>query len=285
MQTIPIDKILPNPEQPRKEFDMLELQGLSQSIIENGVILPISVEESGEMYILHDGERRVRASKMAGLMEIPATIVPALNGTARQERLTRALVANLQRSDLNPIEEARGFLALRDQGMSKLAIAQKLGISPARVANGLRLLELEKPIQDLIARGTLSHDGRLADALMTLPAGETRIKTAQQLADRRATIKAGVEACERVSRALRAETIPADETPAMRIAVKAAGNVRRPVWDALAQVGRVPPWLLVEISARNVCERCGLRDVASETTCRDCALVCVLRELLGKTQR
>lgn len=285
MELIPVDKILPNPEQPRKHFDAVELQGLAQSILENGVILPIAVEEAGGTYILHDGERRWRAAKMAGLVAIPATVIPSLNGTGRVERAARALVANLQRSDLDPIEAARGFQTLIDLGMTRTGIANRMGVSAARVAHMLKLLELEQPIQDLIARDELSHDQRLVDALMTLPAGKTRIQTAKTLAERRATIRAGVEACDRVLRAVRAETIPANETPAMRLAVKETGNVNRPVWDALAQVGKVPPWLLVEVSARNVCERCGLRDVASETTCGECALVSVLREMLGKTQR
>jgi ParB/RepB/Spo0J family partition protein len=282
---IQIDKLLPNPEQPRKFFDPLEMQGLAQSISENGVILPISVEDAGDRYIIHDGERRWRAAKMAGMTEIPAFVIPPLNGTSKADRLVRAMVANIQRSDLNPIEEAQAFKAMRDLGMSKNAISQKIGVSTTRVATALELLDLEKPIQDLIIRGQLSHDNRLVNALKTLPAGETRIKTAKALAARSASIKAGIEACQRVNRALRSDTIPDGEVPALRIAVKNRGERSKPVWDALQQVGRLPPWILVEISAREVCGRCGLRDIANETTCKDCALVTMLQELIGASRK
>ncbi len=281
---IPIDKVLANPEQPRKHFDAEELRGLAQSILSNGVIEPIIVEEANGRYILHDGERRLRASKLAGLATIPAVIVPSLNGTAKVDRLVRALVANIQRSDLDPIEEALSFQALKEQGMTDIAIANRLGISSARVAQRLKLLELDQPIQELIAKGKLSKDFRLASALLDIPQSEARVKVAKQLADRSATIKAGIEACGRLQEALRGASIPKDETPAIRFSTKKAGEINRPVWNALMQVGRVPPWPLVEIGARNVCDRCGLRDFASETTCKGCALVDMLIEMIGKSK-
>lgn len=283
---IPVDQVMPNPEQPRHVFDKQELHNLAQSIRENGVILPIVVEEAGQgRYILHDGERRLRASKLAGLKTIPAVVVPPLNGTAREDRLIRALVANLQRVDLGPIEEAKSYAKLLEMGYSRNEIALQLGISSPRVSGRLKLLELEGEIQDLIERGRLPKDPHLAEALLEIPEPTARVKMAKTLADRNATLKAGIEACQRLVVTLQEEKIGSDETPAMRLATRRAGQVNRPIWDAFMQVGRVPPWALLEIGVRNTCDRCGLRDVASATTCKGCALVELLVELIGTTRK
>lgn len=283
---IPIDKILPNPEQPRKDFDKIALSELADSIRDNGLILPISVEESaGGMYILHDGERRWRAAKLAGWVEIEASVIPGLNGTGKELRLVRAMVANLQRADLNPIEEAEAYRKMVDDlGMTRMEIALKIGISGARVSQKLLLLDLEKPIQKLVAAGKLPQDVRTTKALLEIPNTTARLKLAQELANRNATAKASIEAAQRVSGAFAAEKFAVGDIPAMNLAAKKSGEVNRPQWDAFAQVGRLPPWLLVEISARNVCDRCALRQYASKQSCAGCALVEVLCEMIGRTK-
>lgn len=284
LKSIGLQFILPNPEQPRKYFDAVELADLAQSIRENGVIQPIVVEEAkGGMYIIHDGERRFRAAKLAELSEIPAIVTPGLNGTGPEERLQRALIANIQRSDLGPIEEARALNRLHEMGLSENRIAIRLGISIARVHLRLRLLLLEEPIQDLVDRGKLSKDGRLVEALLGIPNSAARQMLAKKLAEHHTTINAGVEAAKKVTQQLRTETIVTG-IPAMRMAVKRGGEVKRPVWDAMAQVGKVPPWLMVEISARDTCDACSLRDLASEVTCRECPLVTMLAKMIGKAQ-
>lgn len=282
---IPIECVLPNPEQPRTEFEPGALADLAQSIRENGVILPLAVEAApGGMFILHDGERRLRAAKLAGLARVPAAVCAPLNGAAPSERLARALVANVQRADLGPVEEARAYQRLVDLGYSVNELALKLGVSAPRISGRLKLLELDAPIQALVERGRLPKDVRLTEALLDISDKKARIKTAETLAERSATIKAGVEACRRVTNAMQAEGIRRDETPALHFATRKAGAVRRPLWDAFAQVGKLPPWLLVEISAREVCETCALRDTASDTTCRGCALVEVLARMIGKAR-
>lgn len=282
---ISVKKILPNPEQPRKEFDKAALQELADSIREHGVILPISVEESTRgMYILHDGERRLRAARLLGMEEIPAVVLPAQNGHGQEQRLMRALVANLQRADLNPIEEGEAFQRMvKDLGMSMIEVAQKLGVKYSRVIQRIELLELDRPIQQMIADGQLTRDHRVVKKLMEVP-GEHRVKLAKSLAERGVSIKSAVEACDRLIGALAAEKIKGDQIPSVTLATKTAGPVSRPLWDVFAQAGQVPPYLLVEISARNVCDRCGLRDVASAQTCRGCALVEVLIEMIGRTK-
>jgi ParB/RepB/Spo0J family partition protein len=281
---IPIDRILANPEQPRKFFDQLEMDSLAESIRENDVIQPLVVEwADAGTYILHDGERRLRAAKMAGLKDVPVVIVPPLNGSGPQERMFRALVANIQRADLSPIEEAKAYGRLRDDlGISSNQIAIRLGISNARVSDRLRLLELEPEIQDLIGTGKLTKDIRLVTALEDISSSEARVKLATKLAERHATIKASLEACKNLKYQLQSKNITSG-IPSIRVATKKAGESSRTRWDVFAGVGKLPPWPFVEICARDTCDACDIRPMATEAMCGACPLVECLIKMIGKT--
>ena len=283
MTTIPIEKILPNPEQPRKAFDQAQLDELAQSIRENGVILPIVVEEAPDgFFILIDGERRVRASRMAGLAEIPASISPSLNGSGKRDRLTRALVANIQRADLNPIEEARAYDGLRNCGMTVKNISLKIGINQTRIAQRLQLLKLDAEIQELIAAGRLSKDSRVVESLLSIPDDTARVELAQALAGRSASIQTCVKAAGTLVQKL-SETAaqPKDSIPAVDLAqARAQKPLSLPKWDMLAQLGHVPPWGVVIWASRSTCENCALRPVASEKNCRDCPAVELIRNMI-----
>ncbi len=153
----PIGAIAPNPSQPRQEFDREQLEDLAASIREHGILQPLLVqaEEAGR-YQLIAGERRWRAAGLAGLEMVP--IVIQADATDEEEnRLTLALVENLQRSDLNPIEMATAFEKLSDSGWTQERIAQQVSKSRAAVANLLRLRRLPDSVQDLIASGALSE--------------------------------------------------------------------------------------------------------------------------------
>jgi ParB/RepB/Spo0J family partition protein len=164
---IPVDQIVPNPEQPRKVFDPDKLKELAQSIKEVGVIQPITVEAAEEVYILHDGERRWRAAQLAGLTEIPAEIVDGDVAGSQRERLTRALVANVQREDLTPLEVARAYSRLRDElGLTDQEIADRVGKSRSAVANARRLLALPEEVQALAGEEDVSE--RTLAALLPL---------------------------------------------------------------------------------------------------------------------
>jgi ParB family chromosome partitioning protein len=158
---IPVDQIVPNPEQPRQNFDQDGLKELAQSIREVGVIQPITVEisEDGQTYILHDGERRWRAAQIAGMEEIPAEIVEPLgDDVSRRDRLTRALVANVQREDLSSLEVARAYQRLHDElELTDQQIADRVGKSRSSVANARRLLELPQDVQDLAGQDGISE--------------------------------------------------------------------------------------------------------------------------------
>lgn len=153
---LPISSITPNPHQPRKEFDPEALEDLCNSIKSQGVLQPVLVRPlvgGPTPYELVAGERRMRASKMAGLTEIPA-LVRVLND---METLAIALIENLQRSDLNAIEEARGFQQLlKDFGLSQEELARQVGKSRSALANSLRLLNLPDDIQGDIQTGVLT---------------------------------------------------------------------------------------------------------------------------------
>jgi ParB family transcriptional regulator, chromosome partitioning protein len=293
-QMIDIELIEPNPQQPRKHFDQAELIELSNSIFENGLINPITVEgpHTGSKqkhtytYYLIAGERRLRASKLAGLKEIECIVKDPMTTADDQKRSVIALVENIQRSNLAVIDEAKAIKKLKDeQDLTNTQIAQKLGISLPRVTLALKTLKLDEPILDLINNGSLVKDTRAVDALLTIPDSKSRIKIATDLASRNAGVKACVEACARLVCHLNEEKIPTNEVPSIRLAKIKTGEVNRPVYDVIAAAGRVPPWPLVEIAARNVCERCALRDDASKTVCDGCTLVEFLQDMVGKTNK
>jgi ParB family transcriptional regulator, chromosome partitioning protein len=162
---IALDRIVGNPYQPRRAVDGPELEALAVSIAEHGVIQPILVTETLEGYQLVAGERRVRAARMAGLTRIPAVV----RQLAELHQLELALVENVQRSDLNPIEEAHAYRQLIDEfGFSQDQVAAKVGRARSTVANTLRLLDLDPIVQTAVLEGTISEGHARALAGLTL---------------------------------------------------------------------------------------------------------------------
>ena len=152
--TLKLSSIAPNPRQPRGIFDDVELEELAHSLREIGVLQPVLVRPAGEgRFELIAGERRVRAARLAGLEEIPAVV----RDSRDSDLLTEALVENLHRSDLNPLEEAAAYQQLLDDfGMTHEALAGKLGKSRSAISNALRLLNLPVGLQQAVANGALS---------------------------------------------------------------------------------------------------------------------------------
>lgn len=153
--TIPIDQIQKNPFQPREQFNPKELEELAQSITENGLIQPIIVRESDVFgYELIAGERRLRASQLAGLTSITAIIKTITD----EDSMKQAIIENLQRSNLNPIEEAKAYQAMIDKKqLTHDDIARYMGKSRPYVTNSLRLLQLPKDLQTLVEQGQISQ--------------------------------------------------------------------------------------------------------------------------------
>lgn len=169
--------IEPRRDQPRKNFDREQLQALANSISEHGVIQPIIVTEGENgYYSIIAGERRWRASKLANLLEIPAIV-----RTYDELQIAEvALIENLQREDLNPIEEALGYKTLMEKfSMTQDKVSERVGKSRSNVANMLRLLSLEDEIKQLLAQNALTMGH--ARALLSLPEGKGRIEAAKKI--------------------------------------------------------------------------------------------------------
>jgi len=150
-----ITQIEPNMDQPRKQFDEEKISELAKSIKENGLIQPIVVSKDGENYKIIAGERRWRAARMAGLSTVPVYIKEEIKG---QKLLELALIENLQRQDLNSIEEANAYQALiSEYGMTQEQVAEVIGKSRPKVANSVRLLSLDKRVQEMIISERISE--------------------------------------------------------------------------------------------------------------------------------
>ncbi|MCK4596963.1 ParB/RepB/Spo0J family partition protein [bacterium] len=154
LMDIELDKISANPSQPRGNFDPQALEELSRSINERGVLQPVVVRQTEEGFQLIIGERRTRAAKLAGKKSIPAIV---LHVSQEREMLELALVENLQREDLNPMDEARAYKKLiADCGLTQKEVSQKVGKDRASVANAIRLLKLPEEVQDYVVQGSIS---------------------------------------------------------------------------------------------------------------------------------
>lgn len=180
-----IESIHPNPNQPRTHFNDAELNELSDSIAEHGVLQPLLVRKDAEGYEIIAGERRYQASKIAGLTEVPVII----KDVDDQKMLEIALIENLQRSDLNPIEEAKGYKQLiKQSGMTQEALSKAVSKSRSAITNSLRLLDLPEPVQQYLFDGRLTAGH--ARAILAVPYEEQRIKLAEKVVQEGLSVRA-----------------------------------------------------------------------------------------------
>ena len=179
LMMLPIERIEPNPTQPRQHFDTAQLNELAASIASNGVIQPLVVRRKGDGFELVAGERRWRASKMAGLSEVPVVV----QEIADDKVLEIALIENIQRADLNPIETAQAFSRLvRELNLSHEEVGQRTGKERATITNFLRLLKLPEDLQQLVAEGRLTMgQGKALLGLETKDQQRELAKKAMQL--------------------------------------------------------------------------------------------------------
>ena len=176
-QLLPIYKVEPNPDQPRRDFDEEELQALADSIGEHGIIQPLTVRElNSGYYQIIAGERRWRAARLANLSEVPVVVIEADDKKAME----LALIENLQRQDLNPVEEALGYKSLmEDYGMTQEDAAKRVGKSRPAVTNALRLLNLNEEVLDKVRTGQLSAGH--ARAVLTIKNEKKQQAAAQKI--------------------------------------------------------------------------------------------------------
>ena len=196
LKKLPLHKIEPNPDQPRRDFDPEELEELAESIRTHGVIQPLTVREMPNGYYqIIAGERRWRASRLAGLEEIPAVIIEADDKKAME----LALIENLQRSDLNPVEEANGYDALiREYGLTQEEAAARVGKSRPAVANALRLLSLCEGVLDKVRSGELTAGH--ARAILQLKSEKKQMEAAQKISALGLSVRQAEMLCKNMTR-------------------------------------------------------------------------------------
>ena len=181
---VKVSLIEPNRVQPRKDFNEEELQELAESIKNYGVLQPLLVQKKGTSYELIAGERRWRAAKLAGLREVPVV----LREYNKQQAMEIALIENVQRSDLNPIEEAQAYQQLvKEFHLTQEEIAVRVSKNRATITNPMRLLKLDSQIQDLLIKGMISSGH--ARALLSLEDGQLQKKAAQEILDRGLSVR------------------------------------------------------------------------------------------------
>ena len=207
--TLPLQKIEPNPKQPRRTFDPDALQSLADSIAEHGVVQPLAVRDAGNGYYqIIAGERRWRAARLAGLTELPVVVLDADDQTVME----LALIENLQRQDLNPMEEAEGYRVLMEEyGLTQEQAATRVGKSRPAVANALRLLALPDEVRAMVEEGTLSAGH--ARAVLTLNSQRLQKAAAQKIIALRLSVRQAEAMCKRMA----AEEKPKKEKPALTV--------------------------------------------------------------------
>ncbi len=194
LHELPLGQIDPNREQPRKRFDQEELERLADSIAAVGVIQPITVYQEGDRYTIIAGERRWRAARLAGLKTIPALV----RDIDRVRRMEIALIENLQRQDLNPIEAAVGVRALMEEcGLTQEAASKRLGRSRPAIANLLRLLALPESVQAMLRLGELTEGH--ARAIAGLENAREQEQMAMNALERNMTVRQTEEAVRRAA--------------------------------------------------------------------------------------
>lgn len=224
---LPIEDIVPNPNQPRIHFNETELRELSESIQEHGVLQPLLVRKHGNGYEIIAGERRYQASKLAGLEELPVII----KDVDDEQMLALALIENLQRSDLNPVEEAKGYRQLIDaSGMTQEALSKAVSKSRSAITNSLRLLDLPEVVQQMIFQGKLTAGH--ARAILAVPYEDARINLAEKVVAEGLSVRA----TENLAPLFSAGETPKTPRPAPPQSFKKAARVLRQVFNTNVRV-------------------------------------------------
>ncbi len=209
---IPVEHVLRDPSQPRKTFDETKLRELAESIRTQGVIQPVLVRRDGPDYRLIAGERRWRAAQLAGLHEIPAVV----RDVTAAEAFELALVENLQRTDLNPLEEAEGYRRLiQEFGLTQEQVGERVGRDRTSIANALRLLQLPDGVKELLATGALGMGH--ARALLGMGSGAELVRTAERIVREQLSVRE----TERIVRTARPSSTAPSRKPSGSTAARA----------------------------------------------------------------
>ncbi len=219
---IPIQQIIPNPNQPRKHFDQNALEDLAASIREHGLLSPIQVRKvDRDLYELVAGERRLRASKIAELTTIPAILVSITD----KDSAVLAIMENIQRENLSYFEEARSYAQLMEYyGMTQEKIAKQLGKSQSFIANKIRLLKLDPEVADRVSQAGLTE--RHARALLRLPDKELQLEVLDKIKGKDFTVKKTEELVEKIRKEVLTNNYAEKITPEKKARVKSFISVQ-----------------------------------------------------------
>ena len=193
---LPLHRVEPNPDQPRQDFDQEELEALAESIRQHGILQPLTVRETGQGYYqIIAGERRWRAARLAELTEVPAIVVEADNKKAME----LALIENLQRQDLNSVEEALGYQSLMNEfGLTQEEAAARVGKSRPAVANSLRLLTLPEAVLEMLREGSLTAGH--AKAILMIKTASRQLEAARKIANLGLSVRQAELLCKNMSK-------------------------------------------------------------------------------------
>ncbi len=292
---IDITHIERNPKQPRQWFNNDELNNLAASIREYGVIQPLIVTPANAngIHTLIAGERRLIAAGRAERETVPAIIREV---TCEQDYLILALVENVDRSEMTPVEEGDGYLALRAQGMSNAEIARKVGATDSRVGNCINCASFPKKTRELINKGQLfvsnQFISRLRDIAEISP--EACDELTQQIAETQPALKAANKTATTVLNQL--STIKKEKpTRKKKNIFEAASSLAdldvdeaQPSspnsWNVLKEAGQLPPWQMVTDAALNICAGCDLYGFSSHPICSACTAARMVAQLAKKAE-
>ena len=233
VKEIPVEKIIPNPYQPRKVFSINALEELSKSIKEYGVLQPITVREKGSNYELIAGERRLRAAKLAQLESIPVII----NNMTDESSAVLALLENLQREDLNFIEESLAYENLiKEHNFTQQQLAEKLGKNQSTIANKLRILKLPQRVKEYLIENGLTE--RHARALLKLPNEELMMEIVEKVVKLELTVKKTEKLINDTIESLKAEEEPErKQNIKCSMGIKIYLNTLKQAYDAILNTG------------------------------------------------
>lgn len=208
LRTMPLDRLKPNPFQPRRDFDQEALEELAESMKRNGLMQPLVIRKDGSDFTIIAGERRFRAARLAGFEQVPVIVMDEVDDAAMLEL---ALVENLQREDLNPLETADAYRTLIEKcGLTQGQLAQRVGKSRTAVTNSLRLLGLPDKIKEYIRRGKLSEGH--ARAILAVDNEDERVKLAEHIINDSLSVR---ESERKAGRSRGRKLVPKRKLPAL----------------------------------------------------------------------
>jgi ParB family chromosome partitioning protein len=295
---IPVGMIVPNPKQPRKRFKAEELENLTVSIKEHGVIQPLIVCPAGGdgIHTLIAGERRLRAAKGASLETVPAVI----RDVNPDELGVVALIENVIRDDMSPVEEGDAYLELRQKGKSNSQIAKLVGVNDVRVGHCINCASLPDRTREMVHAGTLYKSGDFIAIMKSIADidPEACDELAKEIVKKQPGLKSAKKSASGVLAYLqgldkkkgksKVRSAPVLDVASHLAKVDVDDEEEPQRWNVLQQAGDVPTWPLVAQAAVGVCKKCELRDIASAQMCSACtaaqmlAVLAVLPQNNGK---